>query len=198
MCFYQLQDHCARTHVQLLHHQDQSSWSRTWPQQWISNSSSRSRSKQSHFHQTSNTIQAMYAFHVCADEEDFIVSKSFTSDRRFSKRPQAWLIVGWIEMQPELIPINQKPPWCPMNPKRPRPGPIETMMIQIALCECLIGNGRRYLHGIAQFSLSFIPIFLQEYPCIVGLVCNECNALNICCLRPTELEYHKQQEVLPH
>ncbi len=33
--------------------------------------------------------------------------------------------------------------------------------------------------------------------CIVGLACNECNALDICFLRPNELEYHKQQEVLP-
>jgi hypothetical protein len=49
------------------------------------NSSSRSRSQQSHFHQTSNTVRAMYAFYVCADEEDFILSKSFTSDQRFSK-----------------------------------------------------------------------------------------------------------------
>jgi hypothetical protein len=54
----------------------------------ISNSSSRSRSQQSHFHQTSNTVQAMYAFYVCADEEDFIVSKSFTSDQRSSKPSQ--------------------------------------------------------------------------------------------------------------
>jgi hypothetical protein len=52
------------------------------------NSSSRSRSQQSHFHQTSNTVQAMYAFYVCADEEDFIISKSFTSDQRFFKPSQ--------------------------------------------------------------------------------------------------------------
>ncbi len=95
-------------------------------------------------------------------------------------------------MQPKLIPVNQKPPWCPMNPKWPRPGPIEMTTIQIVLCECLIGNGGRYLHGIAQFSQSFTHIFLQEFPLIVGLVCNECDALDICCLRPNELEYNKQ------
>jgi hypothetical protein len=53
------------------------------------NSSSRSRSQQSHFHQTSNMVQAMYAVYVCANEEDFIVSKSFTSDQCFSKPPQS-------------------------------------------------------------------------------------------------------------
>jgi hypothetical protein len=96
-----------------------------------------------------------------------------------------------------MQPKNQKPPWCPMNPKRQRPGPIDTTTIQIALCACLIGNSGRYLHGIAQFSQSFTHICLREYPCIVGLVCNEWDALDICCLRPNELEYHKQQEVLP-
>jgi hypothetical protein len=58
------------------------------PQQLISNSSSRSRSQKSHFHQTSNTMRAMHAFYVCADEEDVIVYKPFTSDQRFSKCPQ--------------------------------------------------------------------------------------------------------------
>ncbi len=101
-------------------------------------------------------------------------------------------------MKPELIPVNQKPPWCPMNPKQKRPGPIETMTIQIALCERLISNGGIYFHGIAQFSQSFTHIFLQEYPCIIGLVCNECNALDKCRLRLNELEYNKQQEVLLH
>jgi hypothetical protein len=30
----------------------------------------------------------MYAFYVCADEEYFIVSKSYTPDQCFSKCPQ--------------------------------------------------------------------------------------------------------------
>jgi hypothetical protein len=42
----------------------------------------------------SNMMQAMYAFYVCADEEDIIVSKSFTSGERFSKRLQTRLIAG--------------------------------------------------------------------------------------------------------
>jgi hypothetical protein len=33
-------------------------------------------------------MMTMYTFYVCADEEDFIVSKSFTSDQHFSKCPQ--------------------------------------------------------------------------------------------------------------
>ena len=71
--------------------------------------------------------------------------------------PGRWAVfpVGWIEMQPKLICIYQKPPRYPANPKRPRLIPIETTSIYSALGKCMIGNGRCYLHGIAQFTQSW-------------------------------------------
>jgi hypothetical protein len=280
-CFYWLQDHCACTHVQLLHHQDQFSWScppiaeqgcsnqsptaaaeaevnkatstklpigckqcmhfmsvqlkrislspnhlpqtsafpnarrPDWSHTWPAHPADCTADDKQHrcarlcsntypnlrvTHRANNTRRNcwVFSFHSqydCKLKHPTVVVPRLTD----LHPPRRWAVfsVGWIELQPKLIPVNPKPPWCPMNPKQPRPGPIKTTMIQIVLCELLIGNGRRYLHDIAQFSQSFTHIFLQEYPCIIRFVCNECDALDTCCLRPNELEYHKQQEVLP-